>query len=505
MGRLFDNLPRRFFNPLAAITTGNSGQIYASCLLSFNQLFASEAQAAREELRDAVVDVLSAEDVLGIDDPLLEQEMEKDKESMFSAPAGGRQQDCLSEEDAGIRTRQELANRILKYLSDEEVGWIEEGVDSSTLRRTCMITEQAMLLADYIGRASAQRFDEMSNYLYNSYLVVTDFSGHVTERMHNNPYTSVILNVYSNMVKLNGQLKLLRRSIRRIVKEVTGNLTFDQLMDHLAEYLDGEFIGEFTRLINNENASLFSGPILTTLRRLVSREKTRTIFVEDCMAVYRDQNMTRQQALDLVMDQVGYVEEFLKNGYNGIIRDIRNQMVDYIMITRLKLKMGMDLSTGGQDRVAHFIQILAKLDPNGTPPDDMNASFRLLDAGFISPMSVRGARVVHGKMKSEPGAAVILTKDELSEARAELKSQSGSPHTRQKMKVYADYYKKDHVVRASDLPLATKEDVTNDLAAASFAGVNGMDVTVDEQYIQSGSIRMRDFSLVERNDSEGEK
>ena len=98
-----------------------------------------------------------------------------------------------------------------------------------------------------------------------------------------------------------------------------------------------------------------------------------------------------------------------------------------------------------------------------------------------------------------------MTKDELSEARAELKSQSGSPHTRQKMKVYADYYKKDHVVRASDLPLATKEDVTNDLAAASFAGVNGMDVTVDEQYIQSGSIRMRDFSLVERNDSEGEK
>lgn len=495
MGMLFDNVPRRFFNPLAAVTNGSSGQIYASCLLSFNQLFASEAQVPREELRDAVVDVLTAGNVNGMDDPRLDDQTETDFGR--AAVRGGKKavQEPLTDEDAEIQVRLDLANRILKYLSDEEVGWIEEGVDNGTLRRTFMITEQAMLLADYIERASSQKFDEMSNYLYNSYLVVTDFSRNTQERINNNPYSSVILNVYNNMVRLNGQLKLLRRSIRRIVKTVTGSLSFDELMDHLDEYLDGEFIGEFTRLINNENASLFSGPILTTLHRLVGREKTRNIFVTDCMAANRDEQMTRQQALERVMDQVGYVEDFLKNGYNGIIRDIRNQMVDYIMITRLKLKMGMDLSAGSQDRVAHFLQILADMDPEAELPDEIGAAFRLLNADFVSAQSIRGARVVHGKIKAVPTDAVMLSGDELEEARMELKRQSESPHTRQKMKIYTDYYKKNHVVRASDLPLATKEDITNNLAAASFADANGMRVTVDEKYLQSETTRMRDFSL----------
>lgn len=497
MGMLFDIVPRRFFNPLAAVTNGSSGQICASCLLSFNQLFASEAQVPREEVRDAVVDVLAAGNITGIDDPLLEPEAEAKDDFLAARKEKNMSQEQVSDEDEEIRLRMDLANRILKYLSDEEVGWIEEGVDNGTLHRTFMITEQAMLLADYIERASSQKFDEMSNYLYNSYLVVTDFSKNVEDRMNNHPYTSVILNVYSNIVKLNGQLKLLRRSIRRIVKKVTGSLSFDELMDHLSEYLDGEFIGEFTRLINNENASLFSGPILTTLHRLVGREKTRDIFITDCMATYRDEQMTRQQALDRVMDQVGYVEDFLKNGYNGIIRDIRNQMVDYIMITRLKLKMGMDLSAGSQDRIAHFLQILAKLDPGMELPEEMNAAFRMTHMDFISTQSVRGARIVHGKIDAAPADAVTLSEDELEEARMELKSQSESPHTRQKMKIYTDFYKKDHVVRASDLPLATKEDITNDLAAASFAGTNDMRVTVDEHYLQSGTMRMRDFTLVD--------
>ncbi|MGI6112341.1 MAG: Wadjet anti-phage system protein JetA family protein, partial [Bilifractor sp.] len=254
MGMLFDIVPRRFFNPLAAVTNGSSGQICASCLLSFNQLFASEAQVPREEVRDAVVDVLAAGNITGIDDPLLEPEAEAKDDFLAARKEKNMSQEQVSDEDEEIRLRMDLANRILKYLSDEEVGWIEEGVDNGTLHRTFMITEQAMLLADYIERASSQKFDEMSNYLYNSYLVVTDFSKNVEDRMNNHPYTSVILNVYSNIVKLNGQLKLLRRSIRRIVKKVTGSLSFDELMDHLSEYLDGEFIGEFTRLINNENA-----------------------------------------------------------------------------------------------------------------------------------------------------------------------------------------------------------------------------------------------------------
>lgn len=493
MAELFNVVPHRFFNPLAAVTNGQNGQVYASCLLAFNQIFTSETQVPREDLRNAVLDVLAAGNVSSMDDPELRPETADEvKKENTSAK--------MTSEDALLQKRTELANRILLYLADEEVGWIEEGVDSGTFRRTYMMTEQAMLLADYVERASAQKFDEMSNYLYNSYLVIADFTKHTKERTGNHPYTSVILNIYDNMVRMNGQLKLLRRAIQRIIRAVTGNLSFDELMDHLAEYLDGEFIGEFMRLINNENGSLFSGPILTMLHRLIGNEKTRMIFVEDCMAVHKEENMTRQQALDLVLDQTGFIENFLNEGYGGIVRDIRNQMVDYIMITRLKLKMGMDLSEGSQDMIAHYLQILSLLDSNAKVPEDMARAFRLLDAHFVSPRSVRGARILHEKMKASPEDTVMLSQDDLEEARAELKNQAESLHTRQKMKAYMDYYRKNHVVRASDLPLFTKDDITNNLAAASFADANRMDVKVDDEYLRSGSLQMRDFSLTDREE-----
>ena len=53
MGKLFDNLPRRFFNPLAAITNGGSQQeFYAECMLAINSLFADRTQVSREDLKD---------------------------------------------------------------------------------------------------------------------------------------------------------------------------------------------------------------------------------------------------------------------------------------------------------------------------------------------------------------------------------------------------------------------------------------------------------------------
>ena len=53
MGKLFDNLPRRFFNPLAAITNGGSQQeFYAECMLAINSLFADRTQVSLEDLKD---------------------------------------------------------------------------------------------------------------------------------------------------------------------------------------------------------------------------------------------------------------------------------------------------------------------------------------------------------------------------------------------------------------------------------------------------------------------
>ncbi|WP_194610038.1 Wadjet anti-phage system protein JetA family protein [Clostridium vitabionis] len=492
MGRLFDNVPRRFFNPLAAVSSGNTSQLYASCLLSFNQAFAMSAQVSRETLRDAVVDILLAEHVTDFEDPEMGAAVMADRANgePSGSDDGGKTAD-LSQQ------RMAFASRILSYLSQDDIGWLEEGFDSSTFRRTYMMTEQAMILAGYIERASSLRVDEMSNYLYNTYLALDDFSRHMNLRKNNNPYTSVIVNAYTNISNLCGSLKILRRSMKRIVKSVTGKLTFEELMDHLTEYLDGDFIGEFTRLVNNENVSLFSGPVITMLHRLMRDADIRNLFVEDCMRTNKDRNLSREGAERLVDDQVSYVVDFLENGYVALVREIREQMVDYIMIVRLKFKLSMELSEESRDVVGRFLRKLAELDPDADTPADLADALEILHAEFISPRSVRNAPVRHGKIKTVARDAEVLSDEDRSAARDALMKAQESPYTREKMKVYASHFQKNGMIRASDLPLETHADLLNDLAASAFAPGNGMRAEVDSAYLRSGDMELRDFTLVD--------
>lgn len=345
-------MPRRFFNPLAATANGgNQQQFYAECMLMINVLFADRMQVGREDLKDGIVNLLLADHIESID------EMDTDAVS-FGKPAvfAGSGRETLGE--SGQSPEERMANHVISYLANEEVGWIEEGIDSRTYSRTYMFTEQGMRLADYIQRASSMQLDEMSNYLYNTYLVLSDFTRHRKEWENNNPYTLVILNIYTNIKSLASSLKMLRRSIKRIEQRVTGRLTFQELMDNLGEYIDGDFIGEFTRLVDSENASLFRGPITAMLRQMMDSSKTEELFIRDCMKAEKEQHLTCEAARIQVYEQVTFIEDFLTDGYLHIVRDIRSQMVEYVMTVRLKLKMTMDIADNAQEVLGQFIRKL---------------------------------------------------------------------------------------------------------------------------------------------------
>ena len=154
MGKLFENLPRRFFNPLAAMSGGEDlQQFYAECLLLINSLFADRTQIGRDDLKDEIINLLLADHIQSVD------------ETENADPAGKA---MLSDNEPGQSREDRMANHVISYLADETVGWLEEGIDSRTYSRTYMFTEQGMMLADYIQRASSQKLDEMSNYLYNT-------------------------------------------------------------------------------------------------------------------------------------------------------------------------------------------------------------------------------------------------------------------------------------------------------------------------------------------------
>lgn len=156
MGKLFENLPRRFFNPLAATANGGSQQqFYAECILVINGLFADRTQVSRDDLKDEIVSLLLADHIQSID--------ETDMQAASGNGGSGSKYGGDPAGEQGQPPEERMANHVISYLSDEEVGWIEEGIDSRTYSRTYMLTEQGMMLADYIQRASSMKLDEMSN------------------------------------------------------------------------------------------------------------------------------------------------------------------------------------------------------------------------------------------------------------------------------------------------------------------------------------------------------
>ena len=493
MGKLFDNLPRRFFNPVAATANGgNQQEFYAECLLLINTLFADRTQVSREDLKDEIASLLLADHIQSMDETDM-REVSENHSSVFSKNGG----DAPGEQ--GQSQEERMANHVISYLSNEEVGWLEEGIDSRTYSRTYMLTEQGMLLADYIQRASSMKLDEMSNYLYNTYLALDDFTRHRKERVNNNPYTLVIVNAYTNIKSLAASLKMLRRSIRRIVQKVTGKLTFQELMDNLGDYIDGDFIGEFTRLVESENAAVFRGPITAMLKKLMNSRETEEVFIRDCMKAGKEEHLTWENARVRLYEQVAFIEDFLTEGYPAIVRDIRNQMVEYIMTVRLKLKMTMDIADNAQEVIGQFIRKLWGYAAGEDTPESALGAFRILENYYVSTGSVKNGAKRRGKIRNKAVEQTLLTEEEILEEQERMRRMRDVPYTKDKMRLYADKYKRNGMVRAVDLPLDSKEDALADVAAAAFAPANQMDVHIDENYIRTDRVQLRDFTLTDRS------
>ena len=117
MGKLFENLPRRFFNPLAAMSGGEDlQQFYAECLLLINSLFADRTQIGRDDLKDEIINLLLADHIQSVD------------ETENADPAGKA---MLSDNEPGQSREDRMANHVISYLADETVGWLEEGIHVS--------------------------------------------------------------------------------------------------------------------------------------------------------------------------------------------------------------------------------------------------------------------------------------------------------------------------------------------------------------------------------------
>lgn len=100
-------------------------------------------------------------------------------------------------------------------------------------------------------------------------------------------------------------------------------------------------------------------------------------------------------------------------------------------------------------------------------------------------------------MQNQAAEQTVLSEEEILEEQEKMRRMQDVPYTREKMQNYIRKYKSNGMVRAADLPLDTKEDALADVAAAAFAPANQMDVHVDDHYIKTDQVHLRDFTLTD--------
>ena len=122
---IFNLIPIGFFNPLAS---GSNNRIYADCLQVIYDEYDREItfRMERDRIRDAIAIYLMENhiDVVSdIDDYSLEQ--------------------TVTDEKAASSSYSDLASQIIRKLSSNEVGWLEEEIDDATFGRNIIKTGEA--------------------------------------------------------------------------------------------------------------------------------------------------------------------------------------------------------------------------------------------------------------------------------------------------------------------------------------------------------------------------
>ena len=141
---LFDTLPGSFFNCLAS---GSTNRVYADCLLLIYHEYDREItyRIPRSQVRDALAVYL------------MEHQVEK-----------------LEDEPEENTNYNEMANAVIRRFCSREVGWLEEDIDDATYEKHIMMTEQGVVLAEFLQQLMKPEREEFSSYIFNVYNILKD-------------------------------------------------------------------------------------------------------------------------------------------------------------------------------------------------------------------------------------------------------------------------------------------------------------------------------------------
>ncbi len=467
MPNVFDVIPNGFFNCLAS---GSNNRIYADCLMLIYSAYEEEVsyKLPRKEIRDMIALYLKDNNIAS----------------------------TTNDEDLIGKTETDMATIIIRRLSSAEIGWLEEETDDATYEKQIIISEQGIMLAEFLGQLIAPEREEYASYIFNIYNTLTNEVQWINE-----PYSLCLVPVYKNSRNLANALKKLSTFIRKTIEELMNENTFESLTENIINYCDGEFIKEYARLTNKQNnIHTYRHTIINKLQELKMDGGSRDTLIAGCAAEY---NISEYDAKEKVLDMIDKTERFLNEEYSKIMENIKGKINLYLQIAIARGRFLRNNGTGIKDSVEQTLRYLAEemdmLDAKELIPDEMMDLIALETNDFmdLSSLWYKGKE----RIIKEPIVQTIepLSEDDILEAqRAQLES-SYNPYSRDKMKIYLDKMMEGRdKMNSTDLPLNTKRDLLANLSAVAYSRDNGYNVTVTEGYTEVNNMLFKNFEIRRR-------
>ena len=467
---VFNAIPENFFNYLAS----NSNQrLYSKCLRLIYEQYEREIsyRIPRNQVRDALAIYLLENHV----------SLETD------------------EETGPMKNHTELATSILRKFCAKSVGWLEEENDDATYEKQIMITEQGLLLAEFLIQLEKPEKEEYSGYIFNIYNTFQN-----EELWRENPYVNGIKNIYMNAKALSKSLKKLSTFIRKIIERMVNEGSLESLTENLLEYFDGSFIREYSRLIKQQNIHVYRNYIRAKLDELRADQKLLEQLALECTA---EEELEKKEAQEYVLDMIAATRKFLVEDYDRIMKDIKHKINVYLQVAigRARFLRNRETDEKGnvEQTVKYIVEEMNELGWEEEVPETLQALFTFEAHSFIDAASLRYPRKQQAIRQATVSEIEEMTEEDLEKARRALEKEAYNPFSKDKMREYLKLCMNGRtVIQAEDLPMDHKEDMLAALSAVVYGDENGFDIIPLEGYLEANEMLLRRFKIVRREGNE---
>lgn len=462
MQNLFDVIPTGFFNYLAS---NSNHRIYADCLQVIYDEYDREIsyRIPRSRIRDALAIYLMENHVQLEDEKFLENKNYND-----------------------------MANTVIRKLSAQDVGWLEEEADDMTYEKHIVMTEAGIRLAEFLAELKKPEKEEFSSYIYTIYNTLQN-----EEMWENDPYIDVLIQVNRNARMLSKALKRLATFIRKIIERMVNEGTFESLTENIIEYCEGSFIKEYTRLTKQQNIHVYRGIIRKQLDRLQLESEIFELLVIGCVV---EEEISEQEAEEKVITLIQSTKRFLTDDYDRIMKDIKHKINIYLHVAvgrmRFIYNRGIDIRGSVENTIQYIIEEMQDIGMKDDMPQDMNGLFLLDRNEFIDMSSLRYPRKQQQIRKTTVTDIEEMTEEQIEEARQAQRREAYNPYSREKMKAYVEQLMGEQTfIDSAHIPIRSKNDILASLSAVAYSGENGYVVELEEGYMETEQMLLRNFTI----------